>query len=231
MLDRYAYVRNNPLRYVDPTGLSGTTPPSFGTPVDWEGLRRWGDQLRSFGVPESHMVDTMINTARLLKGEIPSTSPDYYLSPSWKGNVVDYPLTQPYNHKRTNLEFKARVELGDGQVILYYKYEADRQPENWELTVDLGFSSGREVACVRDLDAEEKLRHRTSGAVGMIPAQPGTAMSPNQDVRVAVYSFGYSEGLGYSTYAEVKPLFNPLIYYAYTRPNNTLPLVPIWSRW
>jgi hypothetical protein len=40
MLDRYAYVRNNSLRYVDPTGLGR------------EELMPFGEALRAAGVPE-----------------------------------------------------------------------------------------------------------------------------------------------------------------------------------
>ena len=74
MLDRYAYVRNNPLRYTDPTGLGLEEL----TPEGAAALRRWADALRDLGVPENRIVPNMLRTARLRAGYLPLTSPTAY---------------------------------------------------------------------------------------------------------------------------------------------------------
>jgi RHS repeat-associated protein len=68
MLDHYSYVRNNPLRYVDPTGLSYVPPPDYGEPATiWEQLDQWYQDLLGLGFSHEGALSYMSNTAYWLE--------------------------------------------------------------------------------------------------------------------------------------------------------------------
>jgi len=59
-LDRYSYVRNNPLRYTDPTGLCT---PDIDCASDLAGLKQWADQLRDAGYDSEGTIEIMRRVA------------------------------------------------------------------------------------------------------------------------------------------------------------------------
>jgi hypothetical protein len=83
MFDRYSYVRNNPLKYVDPSGLSL---------ADLQYL--FNIYRYQLGVPDELVPLNIVNYFLLNWGFIPATSPTRYISGEYRDGVMIYQYGQ-----------------------------------------------------------------------------------------------------------------------------------------
>jgi hypothetical protein len=194
MLDRYSYVRNNPLRYVDPTGLGFEEL----TPSQWADLTAAGRTLGSWGIPESQWANTLILIAGLQKGGLTPNKVVYIGS-----NDAAYSGSEIMVDRETGgaaamatygdwtgtygaavLVMLPKTEAEVGYVIIMYAYE----PADAPLSVDdvtVNFSSGDDVLATH---SESDSQHYKS-------EHPSVASNHSCEV----YTFGYSDSYGYPT--------------------------------
>jgi RHS repeat-associated protein len=119
-LNRYAYVRNNPLHYVDPTGHGSQNPSWWDAFLEWGSSCQLGSVLGPCG-PGSGM-NKLITAGRslhdtfagMIHGAAPGALPDYYPMGAFRGERGIYAIT-------TGITFGAQFLDGVGEAFLLNK--------------------------------------------------------------------------------------------------------------
>ena len=220
MLDRYAYVRNNPLRYVDPTGLGLEEL----TPEQARALVAWGKDLLASGVPRDRLVETMLNKALYL-GAIPPTSPRYYLTTTYEGDLLDYPLLQAQPATATSVSLRVAMVPGTGQLVVIYKVKDDA-PLGTSLRVTVELNNGDVVEV--NIDPVASLLYRIRENPQRDEMRPGPCIPPcGPDTRVLVYDFDVARAGGVPMRVRIEPV-SEFSNWRRALPTIDLGLTPVW---
>jgi RHS repeat-associated protein len=229
MLDRYAYVRNNPLKYIDPTGLD-PIPPYH--PIDWGRLAEAGRTLGSWGVPEARWASTLFLIAGLQSGASPMT-PAFYMGSgitTYKGAEIlwdteDGGAAAMGTYGYWWGTYRARVSvvlpqteiggqaIGTGYVYVVYSY--DPQNRRLGLGATVVFSRGEIEAEYSPYDTAVANQCGGQGCW--------------RDGLYEVYAFSYSESYGYPTALTVDAYPKSFDFAMWQGKSLTVPLVPTWG--
>ncbi len=241
-LDRYAYVRNNPLRYVDPTGLGWEEL----TPSQWSDLAAAGRELgRSYGVPESEWGRSLRTISGLQNGSVSPNSPAFYVgrvSGSFIGTTVEMECVKgfcaigygPAEKVYYSGELRVVLPPSDAPPLggrVYFLYTQEGPDTAGTLIVNVAFSSGRVVTAHYSVDLTRQYALETNYIGGGQTAVLTSPYEPDYGYPVGAYFTprGYpgAPRLGVTMYAPVAPVgsYRPLVPW-YSSPS---PYFDPWS--
>ena len=153
MLNRYSYVRNNPLVYVDPTGLyldpivpkapfpyASITAGQDMTQADWAAFHRFLDFMHERGFSDAEIIEG------LRTGELVPLLPDSYESGTWSGHFYHYNYWSDEGVTDQPAEISVTVYLRAclrGKCLMVVAYTPETVEQPWpDIGGEICFASG-----------------------------------------------------------------------------------------